>query len=335
MIRLKTVAQQTILFLAIGLLAPLHGSPPASGGSGAEQALEPAVAAAVSTPGLNALVHSKNIVNRLTARSLGVATLRLDRKYLQDKIAKTSHELAIAQAENNDELASELESQIERLIAALTNAHHAPFRRAYEAAKTKLNTLAPAGAQLTAARALLGAIPADDLLNRMALCFAWRRYFPLATSLDATINLRAICTAPGGVINLNFNSINALDNHETIAQLIVDFLLAVTHPTKLLIKNSSGSLSLVSSQIEALWADGNPLLTALDLSICPHLRILCAFQNPMLTDLRLENSTELGAGFRIIMQDMVAENIARIAAETAAAEPAAVAMPAGDESDDE
>lgn len=36
MITLKTIAQQTVLLLTIGLLAPLHGSAPAHGGAGGE-----------------------------------------------------------------------------------------------------------------------------------------------------------------------------------------------------------------------------------------------------------------------------------------------------------
>lgn len=332
----------------------------ANGGAGAEtapaleSAPEPAPVAAPASA-FKALAKSKNIVTQLRACSLGVAApLKLDLSYLQRKSTKTIRELANAQANNNYPLERELESQLYTLYRVNRHRiekHQALFRAAFKTASTALVPITT----LADARALLAAIPAKDLFNRMALCYALHQYYPDAQNLDDTINLRAIIEVYrlGNSIKLDFNSINAHENHETLAQLIVNFVLATRQPTGLVIKNASGSLAFISLSLRLLTAWGNPALMSLAGLNAPNLSELNASQNPALTSLAGINAPnltalhgrnnpaliELGDDFyaprlstylRAQLEEQIATNRARIAAEAAAAAPEAVAMPAVD-----
>ncbi len=203
------------------------------------------------------------------------------------------------------------------LVDALIDQHHAQYLIAFDNAKTALEIIAPTQYFLTKATDLLATIDKGDLLNRIALSFAWYHRFPHTCNMDTDIRLNQIITKERffDEYTLNFASIKALPRCEAITQLIIDFVLSVIKPTKLTIDESCGAVTIISyelryliifrnhqlkalnvsncPQLKTLDCDYCPLLTALDFSNCPRLQKLSTGNNPLLTALDVSPCPQL------------------------------------------
>ncbi len=142
----------------------------------------------------------------------------------------------------------------------------------------------------------------EDELTKMAYRYAWWLQHPREKNLDPTVNLQETCAGFSKVLSyrnsctLNFYHVRMLQNAHELIQLLIDLVLCNSSQTTLEITNLPQHCNLIisSNSLTDFVVIDEPGLTSLNLSNCPALTRLFAFQNPGLTS--VDDAGHAGAG---------------------------------------